>query len=222
MSIVLAVAPHPDDETLGCGGTLLRHRAEGDDIHWLIITAMSEVLGFSAEQIIKRDKEITGIAEAYDFASITRLDLPTALLDTQPLGDLVGAIGGVFGSIQPEIVYAPFPGDAHSDHRVVFDAVSACCKWFRHSSLRRVMACEIPSETDVGIDPTSAPFRPNLFVNVSDYLDKKIQIMKNYDGEMGDFPFPRSEQSIRALAHHRGSQAGYAAAEAFMTLKEIR
>ena len=222
MSTILAIAPHPDDETLGCGGTLLRHRADGDDIHWLILTAMSKEFGYSAKQIITRDKEITAVTEAYNFASVTQFDLPTARLDSEPLGDIVSAIGGAFNSIQPVIVYAPFPGDVHSDHRVAFDAVSACCKWFRHSSVRQVVACEIPSETDFGLDPTRAAFRPNLFVNISDFLDDKIRIMKTYDGEMGDFPFPRSEQAIRALAHNRGSQTGCDAAEAFMILKEVR
>lgn len=218
---ILCVAPHPDDETLGCGGTLLRHRADGDDIHWLIVTAMSEELGYSPEQIKTRDKEITVVAEAYGFAKVTQLGLPAARLDTFPLGDIITAVGEAFESIKPETVYLPFPGDAHSDHRVTFDAVSACCKWFRYSSVRRVVAYETLSETDFGIDPTQAPFRPNLFVDVSAHLDDKIRIMKTYDGEMGAFPFPRSEQAILALAHRRGSQAGCHAAEAFMVLKDV-
>lgn len=221
MSAVLVIAPHPDDETLGCGGTLLRHRANGDDIHWLIVTAMTEDSGFSADQIAARDKEITTVAEAYQFSSVTQLGFATAGLDALPLNDIVSAMGKAFETVRPEILYTPFPGDVHSDHRVTFDAVSACSKWFRHDSVRRVLACEIPSETDFGIDPAKAPFRPNLFVDMSAHLEGKINIMKTYDGEMGDFPFPRSEQAIRALAQIRGGQAGCEAAEAFMVLKEI-
>jgi LmbE family N-acetylglucosaminyl deacetylase len=222
MSTILAIAPHPDDETLGCGGALLRHRKDGDDIHWLIVTDMTEEAGFTADRIEAREKEITAVAEAYGFASVTRLGLPATRLDTLPLGDIIEKIAAAFEKIKPDTVYVPFPGDVHSDHRETFDAVAACCKWFRHASVRRIAAFEIPSETDFGIDPSRQPFRPNLFVDVSDWLDGKIRIMEMFDGEMGDFPFPRSEQAIRALAHHRGSQAGCAAAEAFMILKEIR
>lgn len=222
MSVILAIAPHPDDETLGCGGALLRHRAEGDDIHWLIVTGMTEESGFPADRIEARENEITAVAEAYGFASVTRLGFQAARLDTLAMGDLVAAMGKAFGKIKPETVYVPFPGDAHTDHREAFDAAAACCKWFRFPSVRQVIACEIPSETDFGLDPAAQPFRPNLFVDISDWLDEKIRIMGTYAGEMGDFPFPRSEKGIRALAAHRGSQAGCEGAEAFMVLKEIR
>lgn len=222
MSTVLAIAPHPDDETLGCGGALLRHRADGDDIHWLIVTAMTEDAGFSAEQIKKRDAEITAVAEAYQFSSVTQLGFTAAGLDALPLGDVVAAMGKTFEAVQPEILYTPFPGDVHSDHRITFDAVSACSKWFRHDSVHQVLACEILSETDFGLDPSKEPFRPNLFVDIRAQLEDKIGIMQTYKGEMGDFPFPRSEQAIRTLAQLRGSQAGLDAAEAFMVLKEIR
>jgi LmbE family N-acetylglucosaminyl deacetylase len=222
MSIVLAIAPHPDDETLGCGDTLLRHRADGDDIHWLIATDMTEDTGFAADKIEAREKEISAVAEAYGFASVTRLGFPATRLDTLAKGDLIAAVGKAVETIQPETIYAPFPGDVHSDHRVTFEAVAACTKQFRYPSVRRIIACEIPSETDFGIDLEEKPFRPNLFVDVSGFVDETIRIMETYDGEMGDFPFPRSEKAIRALATLRGSQAGCDAAEAFMVLKEIR
>lgn len=222
MSAILAIAPHPDDETLGCGGALLRHKADGDAIHWLIVTEMIEAAGFSAAAIKARENEIAAVAKAYGFASVTRLGLPATRLDGEPMGDIVQAFGAALKKIKPETVYVPFPGDVHSDHRVTFDAVAACGKWFRYPSVRRLVACEIPSETDFGIDPSRQPFRPNLYVDVAKWLDEKIRIMAAYPGEMGDLPFPRSAEAIRALAMHRGSQCGAAAAEAFMVLKEIR
>ena len=222
MSVILVIAPHPDDETLGCGGTLLRHKTDGDAIHWLIVTDIDEETGFSKDRVQARDKEITAVAEAFGFDTVTRLGFPTTGLDAAPLTDIITKIAKVFDAIAPEVVYLPFPGDIHSDHRQTFEAASACCKNFRYPSVRKVIACEIPSETDFGLDPEEAPFRPNLLVDISDFLDKKISIMETYDGEMGDFPFPRSEQAIRALAAHRGSQAGCVAAEAFMMLKEVR
>jgi LmbE family N-acetylglucosaminyl deacetylase len=222
MSAILVIAPHPDDETLGCGGTLLRHKADGDAIHWLITTSMKKNAGFSEDRIGVREKEITAVAEAFGFSSVTRLGFPTTSLDTVSKSKLIDGMGKVFEEVVPVTVYVPFPGDAHSDHRQTFEAASACCKNFRYPSVRKVIACEISSETDFGLDPTETSFRPNLFVDITTYLNEKIRIMETYDGEMRASPFPRSGEAIRALATLRGSQAGCAAAEAFMILREIR
>ena len=104
----------------------------------------------------------------------------------------------------------------HSDHRVTFEAVSACTKWFRHRC--KADEYETLSETDFGIDPRDAQFKPNLFVNISDYLEQKLA-MRVYSSELGEFPFPRSENL--ELAQIRGAQAGCEAAEAFMSLRVL-
>lgn len=219
---VLAVAPHPDDETLGCGGALLRHRAEGDSVHWLIVTAMAPGLGVTLTRAEERRKELREVAQRYGFAGVHELGLPSARLDTLPLGDVVGAIARVFGEVQPDTVYLPYRNDIHSDHAVVFDAAVACCKTFRYPYVRSVYCYETLSETEFGLRPDDGGFRPNLFVDIADWLEEKIFIMRLYAGEMAPFPFPRSEECLRALAMLRGSQAGSQAAEAFMVLKEIR
>lgn len=220
MSAVLVVAPHPDDETLGCGGTLLRHAARGDSVHWLIVTAMDSSR-FSAERIECRVREVDQIAAAYGFASTTCLQFPASRLDEVPCSELVAAIGAVVGKLQPEVIYLPFPGDAHTDHHAVYSAAAAATKWFRYPSVKRVLACEIVSETDFGLAPDGLAFRPNSYVDISAWLDQKIAIMRLYEGEMGEHPFPRSEVAMRALANLRGAQSGFFAAEAFMLLKEI-
>src|SRR5262245_53489895 len=109
---VLVVAPHPDDETLGCGGTLLRHVAEGDEVHWLIVTEMRAELGFPRERIEARKREIETVGGAYGFRGIHRLAFPTTRLDTLPAAELVDRFREVFATVQPEIVYLPFRGDA--------------------------------------------------------------------------------------------------------------
>lgn len=218
---VLVIAPHPDDETLGAGGTLLRHKADGEDIHWLIVTAISAELGFDRASIDSRLLEIESVSLAYGFSSVHALGLPTTRLDTMPLGDIIVGIAKVVQDVKPETVYLPFPGDAHTDHRITFDAAMACTKPFRYPSIRRVAAMEIISETNFGLNPASMSFQPTLFVDISETLDKKIEIMGLYEGEMGTPPFPRSERTIRALAHLRGDQANQEAAEAFHLLKEI-
>jgi LmbE family N-acetylglucosaminyl deacetylase len=220
VSAVLVVAPHPDDETLGCGGVLLRHKSLGDSVHWLIVTAMDPIR-FGAERTERRSAEIENVASAYGFDSTTRLEFSASRLDEVPCSDLVAAIGAVVSKFQPNTIYLPFPGDAHTDHRAVHFAAAAATKWFRYPFVKRVLACEIASETDFGLAPDGLAFRPNYYVDISPWLEKKLAIMRLYAGEMGEHPFPRSEAAIRALATLRGAQSGFAAAEAFMLLKEI-
>lgn len=219
---ILCIAPHPDDETIGCGGTLLRHIADGDEVHWLIVTAISEAIGFTADRVASRAGEIEKVAAAYGFAGTHRCDFPTMRLDTLPLLDVISRIGEVVKATGAHTLYVPYRGDAHSDHAVVFDAALACAKTFRYPQVGAVLAYETLSETEFGLKPDDPGFRPNHYVDIADQLDRKIDIMRLYEGEMADFPFPRSETCMRATAQLRGSQCGRMAAEAFMTIKEIR
>jgi LmbE family N-acetylglucosaminyl deacetylase len=222
MSIVLVVAPHPDDESLGCGGTLLRHIDEGDSVHWLIVTKMTPSNGFALDRIAARSYEIEAVSSTYKFAGVHHAELPTTRLDQVPKSEIVGAISKVFQTVRPDTVYLPYRNDAHSDHAAVFDATVSCCKTFRHPCVRRVYAYETLSETEFGLRSDDTGFRPNLFIDIGDRLVRKLAILKLYEGEMGVFPFPRSEECVRAQSVLRGSQAGSRAAEAFMVLKEIR
>jgi LmbE family N-acetylglucosaminyl deacetylase len=124
--------------------------------------------------------------------------------------------------IKPDTLLVPYRNDAHSDHAAVFDAAVSCSKSFRYPSVRSVYVYETLSETEFGLRTDDPGFRPNLFVDISNFLEQKLQIMRMFEGEMLDFPFPRSETCIRAQAALRGSQAGVHAAESFMILKEIR
>jgi LmbE family N-acetylglucosaminyl deacetylase len=147
------------------------------------------------------------------------LGLPTAKLDAQPLASLVQRIGDVIRAANPTEVLVPSPSDVHSDHRVVFEAVAGCAKWFRYPSIQRVLSYETPSETDFSLDP-DVSFRPNVFVDISAHLERKMEILSVYASELGEFPFPRSAQAVRALAQVRGAASGFAAAEAFQLLNE--
>ena len=220
-SIILVVAPHPDDETLGCGGSLLRHRAEGDEIHWMIMTTITENVGYSRQHVESRKKEIDAVAERYGFSSVHQADFITTKLDIIANNELVDEVSRVVNRVKPDTLYIPFRSDVHSDHKAVFDAVSACTKSFRYPFIRRVRVYETLSETEFGIRPNYGGFRPNLWIDISEYLEQKIEIMKLFKNEMGEHPFPRSEKCIHALATLRGSTAGVVAAESFITMKEI-
>lgn len=216
---VLVVAPHPDDEILGCGGTLMRLHQQGAEVAWLIVTGISEEHGWTAERVQQRDEEIDQVAKLMGFSEVFNLQLPTTRLDTLSMQELINQFSAVFKSFEPEQLFLPNRSDAHTDHRVVYDAAAACTKWFRYPSIRRVLAYETLSETGFSIGAESV-FDPNYFVDITGFLERKLQVMSVYRSELGTFPFPRSVEAIRALAAVRGAASGFVAAEAFQLLRE--
>jgi N-acetylglucosamine malate deacetylase 1 len=221
MKIILCVAPHPDDETLGCGGTLLRHVSEGDKVFWLIGTTISQEKGFSQERVESRRKEIKNIFEAYEFISFKQLDFNTTELDQVPRNLLIQEISNYINEIQPHTIYLPYRNDAHSDHAHIYDATVACTKSFRYPFVKKVCVYETVSETEFGLRTDDPGFKPNMWVDITGFLDQKIEIMKIYQSEISEHPFPRSEASIRACSILRGSTGGCISAEAFMLIKAI-
>lgn len=215
----IVVAPHPDDEVLGVGGTLLRRKAEGAKVAWLIATSISVEFGWSEEKVKQRADEIKRVAALFDFDEVFALNFPTTKLDRVPTNDLVAGVSNVFNLFEPEEVFVPHPSDVHTDHRIVFDAVASCTKWFRYPSIKRVLAYETLSETDFSVS-SGQGFRPNVFFDIQPFLNDKLRAMDIYSSELGTIPFPRSHEAIRALATLRGAASGYMAAEAFELLRE--
>lgn len=213
------MAPHPDDETIGAGGLMLRRKKEGGTVGWLIMTGLLVTEGWLPQIIANRSAEIQQVSKLYNFDDVFQLDFPTTQLDSLPLGDVVTAIANVFKVFNPQEIVIPHYSDIHSDHRIVFDAVSSCTKWFRYPSIKRVLVYETLSETDFSLKREQV-FYPNFYVDISEYLDKKLQIMDVYASEMDYFPFPRSREAIAALAQFRGASSGYKAAEAFQLVRE--
>ena len=134
---VLVIAPHPDDETLGCGGTLLQHRAQGDVLFWLIATRMTEDVGYTQEQIRVRAEEIRTVAAAYPFEKVFPLDFATTTLDRVPDREFARAVATVVDEVGPTIVYLPNRSDIHTDHRSTFDAAMGALKTFPAPSAKR-------------------------------------------------------------------------------------
>jgi len=222
MGRVLAIATHPDDETLGCGGTLLKHRNQGDELFWLIVTRAWKPK-YSTSAIDQQMQQVRAVEAAYPFARTEWLEFETTCLDRIPLNDLVDRLRASLQKVQPEVVYLPSPADAHSDHRVVFDAAMAVMKPFYMRSLgvRRILACEVPSETDAGAPLVPNVFHPQIFSDISDTLERKLAIMKIFETELHPEPLPRSPSAIRAWARSRGATAGMEYAETFMLVREL-
>lgn len=216
---ILVVAPHPDDETLGAGGTLLRMKAEGSEIHWLIMTTADGLAGFSDEFRQARKQQIEEVSRLYRFDSVSQMAFVATRLDQYPLGDVIQEVSGVVKTIKPDLVLIPSEVDIHSDHQITYQAALSATKWFRYPSVRRVMTYETLSETEYGAKFQNG-FFPHCFVDIGDYLNQKIQILNLYASEVSEFPFPRSEEAVRSLARLRGSASGVMAAESFQIIKE--
>lgn len=218
---VLVIAVHPDDETLGCGATLLKYKASGANIHWLIITEDKVENGASKEDINARKAEIETVASMYGFSSVVNLQLATMHIDEYTMTELIGLISDVIKRIKPNILFLPFKSDVHSDHRKIFEAAYSCTKVFRYPFIKKIYMMETLSETEFAPGLKEDAFVPNVFVDISDFLERKIEIMKVFKTEIAEHPFPRSERNIYALASYRGAIAGCNYAESFMLIKEI-
>lgn len=221
MSKVIVVSPHPDDETLGCGGTLLKHKSNNDQIYWLIMTNIFESQSYDAEKVKQRQIEIEAVSNAYGFDGVFKLDYPTIKLDTFPVFQLVESVSDVFRKVKPDIVFLPNRSDVHSDHKLTFEVVISSTKTFRAPFVKKLLMYEVISETEFTASLQNNSFLPNSFCDIAEYFEKKIEIMEIYESEMGKHPFPRSKENLKALAIFRGATAGTRYAESFMLLKEI-
>lgn len=218
---VIVIAAHPDDETLGVGGTMLKHVSNNDNVYWLIATNMLASEGFSEEQINKRQLEIEQAGKKLGVAGIKKLDFASMSLQDSSLNSLIPKISAYFNEVKPEVIYVMNRSDAHSDHRILFDAVMACTKSFRYPYIKKVLMYECISETEFAPALPEKAFIPNYYVDITDFIEEKLEIMKIYESEIAEHPFPRSLTNIRALSQFRGASVGVAYAEAFQLIKFI-
>jgi len=221
-SQVLVVSVHPDDETLGCGGTLLKHSASGDALSWLIVTQAHKPQ-WSEEVIERKSVEIEKVAAAYGIVRTHRLGFPAAMLDTLPQSELIARIREVIAYVKPDIVYLVHDGDVHSDHHCAFIATMSVLKTFYMGALgvRRILCYETLSSTEAAPPQHCRAFIPNVFNDVTPYLMRKIEIMAKFDSERQGRLMPRGASAIQALARFRGASIGVEYAEAFMLLREV-
>ena len=222
MSKVLVIAPHPDDETLGCGGTLLKHKNQGDEVFCLLVTNIDSKHGWDSDVVKRRQKEIQMVSNYYSFKECIKLDYGTTKMDQIPTSDLVMSIAKVVKDIKPEIIYINFWDDVHTDHKVIFQAAYSCTKSFRYPFVKEVLIYETLSETDYSPPNNSSSFIPNYFVDISDTMDDKLTIMEIYKSEVMNNFGPRSLSTIRALNRYRGSRINVEYAEAFILLHKSR
>ena len=175
-----------------------------------------------SEGVKQRDNEIDKVGIFYDFDSVNRLGLSTTKVDEYSVNDLITKISFVINKVKPNIIYLPFKSDVHSDHKYIFDAAYSSTKSFRYPFIKKIYMMETLSETEFSVSTKEDRFVPNVFVDVSEHINKKIELMNIYKSEIGKHPFPRSERNIIALATYRGATANCNYAESFMLIKEIK
>ncbi len=219
---VLAISVHPDDETLGCGGTLLKHGAQGDELHWLIVTQGFEP-NWSAEILATKAAEVEQVAAAYNMASYTKLGLPTTKLDHLPQSQLIDALRTPIAKIQPEVIYLIHAGDVHTDHLATYTATLSVVKSFymRQLGVRRVLSYETLSSTEAAPPQHFRAFVPTTYNDITPYLGRKQAIMSLYASEAQPEFAPRGNSAIEGLARYRGATINVQYAEAFMLIREV-
>ncbi len=224
---ILIVAAHPDDEVLGCGGTIARHADAGDQVQVLIVAE-----GATSRQG-KRDRDVvagdlSALAKAAQtagailgVAGVELLDLPDNRLDSLDRLDLIKQIEERITRHQPQVVYVHHAGDVNIDHKRLHEAVVTACRPTPGQPVRRLLSYEVASSTEWQ-PPGSAPaFQPNWFVDIADQWPRKRQALEAYAAEMRPWPHARSIAALEHLARWRGAQVGVEAAEAFCLLRQL-
>ena len=220
--IVLVIAAHPDDEALGCGGTIARHVAEGDIVHVLFIadgvTAREEA---SLPDLEARVQCIELVQKIFSLHSVHQLGLPDNRLDSLSLLDIVKPIEELVSRLSPEIIYTHHSGDLNVDHRITHRAVMTACRPIPGASVKQIYTFEIASSTEWSSGGSDS-FLPQFYIDISDYFIVKLASLEAYKYEMRDSPHSRSIDHLRAMAVNRGHSMGVDLAEAFMVLRYIR
>jgi len=217
---ILVIAPHPDDEVLGCGGTIVKHTSRGDEVYLCIVTK-TYTPEWSEDEAKERREEVLRVNKILGIKKTYFLDLPTVKLDTIPQKELNDLISQVINEVQPEVVYIPHQGDANKDHRLVFEAAMVATRPIPDSATKKVLCYETLSETEWAAPFEESAFIPNVWIDISGVLATKLKAMSAYKSELKEFPHPRSLEAISALAKMRGATVGVEAAEAFMLVREI-
>lgn len=221
---VIVVAAHQDDEIIGCGGTMARHVAEGDEVHVVLmadgVTSRGDTA--SSSQIDARNHSAEQASQVVGAESLHILGLPDNRMDTLDLLDITQALEAVLDKLQPQVVYTHHAHDLNVDHRLTHQAVMTACRPQPGSSAQEIYSFEVLSSTGWASPSAETAFVPNFFVDVSQQWQQKLTALQCYEQEMRAYPHARSTKGVEALAQYRGSSVGVKVAEAFRLERMVR
>ncbi|KPH75931.1 PIG-L deacetylase family protein [Oceanobacillus caeni] len=217
---ILVIAPHPDDEILGAGGTMAKHKAKGDKVFVCIVTKGKAPM-FNEEQVnqvrneAKHAHKILGVEDTFF------LDFPAVQLEETPKYKLNAAILETIRTVKPEIVYLPHRGDIHQDHKIVFDSSMVALRPNEDFKVKEIYCYETLSETEWDAPNVTNAFIPNTWIDITDFIEIKKSAMSVFNSQVYSFPHPRSIKALETLSEYRGSNMGFNNAEAFITIRKL-
>lgn len=220
---ILIIAPHADDEILGCGGIINRYCSEGHSVIVLIATNAS----VGAPELYKPEKvenvrnEALSAHKLLGVNETVFLDLPAPKLDVYPVYKMANHISEVLNKFKPEILFIPHRGDIHKDHQQIFDASLVAARPVNDCPVKKILAYETLSETEWAVPDGDKFFIPNVYISIDGYLENKVKAFEEFRSQKKSFPHPRSVETIKSLAKYRGSTVGMNAAEAFRLIRDI-
>lgn len=218
---ILVVVAHPDDEVLGIGGTIIKHVNDGDEVNILIL-GDGETSRDSGADIKKRELQARSVSQVMGVKNIFLEKYLDNQFDIIPLLTIIKKIESVLKEVKPSIIYTHYYNDLNIDHCLVAQAVITACRPNTSSGIKKILAFETPSSTEWQIKDQSHVFCPTEYNNITDFIDKKIDILKIYKDELADYPHPRSVEGIKILAQYRGLESGFKYAEAFQLIRSLR
>lgn len=223
---ILVLAAHPDDEVLGCGGTIARLAQEGHDVFIAILgegitsryRAREEASHDLIEALHDRSRQV---AKALGAKNLFLYGLPDNRFDTVPLLDVIKIVEELTANLRPEVIYTQHGGDLNIDHQILFRAALTATRPMKGSTVRTVYGYEVASSTEWAFQQFSPSFQPNVFVDIAGTLASKIEAMQVYESEARAFPHPRSPEALAAQARRWGAAVGFEAAEAFQLIRDL-
>ena len=223
---IMVIAAHPDDEVLGCGGTIARLANEEYDIYLAIlgegITSRYKEREEAGTELLKElHKRSQQVADLLGGKDLFLYSLPDNSFDTVPLLEIVNIIEDLIEELKPSVIYTHHAGDLNIDHAITHRAVLTATRPTEGHPVKEIYAFEVPSSTEWAFGQYNRAFKPNLFIDISETLDLKIKAMELYESESRNFPHPRSPEALNALAYYRGSAVGFKAAEGFEVVRMI-
>jgi N-acetylglucosamine malate deacetylase 1 len=214
MEKILVIAAHYDDELLGVGGTLLKHKEQGDEIYICIVTQGYEP-EWTKAYMEKQEKQAEEVDQILGTTKRFHCHFPAVKLNTIPSGEFNKKIYDVINEVNPDIVYTHFGQDVNIDHRLVFDAVMVATRPLNKKM--KVLCFETPSSTEW----SNMGFKPNYYVDITNQIDKKIEAFLKYKDEVKEYPHPRSAEALKILAKKRGIEVLKEHAESFILIREV-